>query len=84
VATGLDFFHHKQAPMLPAMYLLAGGTSLKRYSDTRYTELLSHPVLVQRLLENFVGEDFSSKLEGKLLINSFCYSLFQEQQMRSA
>jgi len=57
---------------------------LKRYSDTRYTELFSQPVFVQRLLEKFVGEDFSSKLEGQLSINSFCYSLFQEQQMRSA
>jgi hypothetical protein len=46
-----------QAPVLPATYSLAGGTLLKRYSDTRYTELFSHPVFVQRLLENFVEED---------------------------
>jgi len=36
---------------------------LKRYSDTRYTELFSHPIFVQRLLENFVEEDFVSQLE---------------------
>ena len=36
---------------------------MKRYSDTRYTELFSHPIFVQRLLENFVEEDFVSQLE---------------------
>ncbi len=36
---------------------------MKRYSDTRYTELFSHPLFVQRLLENFVEEDFVSQLD---------------------
>jgi len=36
---------------------------LKRYSDTRYTELFSHPIFVRRLLENFVNEDFARYID---------------------
>lgn len=36
---------------------------VKRYSDTRYTELFSNPVFVQRLLEFFVDEDFTKELD---------------------
>jgi len=36
---------------------------VKRHSDTRYTELFSNPVFVQRLFENFVQEDFARELD---------------------
>jgi len=36
---------------------------VKRKSDTRYTELFSNPVFVQRLFENFVQEDFARELD---------------------
>ena len=36
---------------------------MKRKSDTRYTKLFSHPVFVQRLMENFVHEDFARELD---------------------
>ncbi|OHD13870.1 MAG: hypothetical protein A2Z96_07550 [Spirochaetes bacterium GWB1_48_6] len=36
---------------------------MKHYSDTRYTELFSHPVFVQGLLENFVHENFARELD---------------------
>jgi len=36
---------------------------VKRQSDTRYTELFSNPVFVQRLFENFVQEDFARELD---------------------
>jgi len=36
---------------------------VKRKSDTRYTELFSHPVFVQRLMESFVQEDFARELD---------------------
>jgi predicted transposase/invertase (TIGR01784 family) len=36
---------------------------VKRKSDTRYTELFSNPVFVQRLFESFVKEDFARELD---------------------
>ena len=36
---------------------------MKRYSDTRYAELFSHPIFVQRLLEHFVHENFAHELD---------------------
>jgi len=36
---------------------------VKRQSDTRYTELFSNPIFVQRLFENFVQEDFARELD---------------------
>jgi predicted transposase/invertase (TIGR01784 family) len=36
---------------------------MKRRSDTRYTELFSHPFFVRRLLESFVDEAFAKELD---------------------
>jgi len=36
---------------------------MKHYSDTRYTELFSHPVFVKGLLVNFVHESFARELD---------------------
>jgi hypothetical protein len=36
---------------------------VKRYSDTRYAELFSHPYFVQGLLTRFVDEEFIGELD---------------------
>lgn len=36
---------------------------MKRQSDTRYTELFSNPIFVQRLFQYFVMEDFARELD---------------------
>lgn len=36
---------------------------MKRRSDTRYTELFSHPFFVRRLLDSLVDEAFAKELD---------------------